>query len=207
MYLESFFMKKENLIKALEDKLFVSEKELAHFSSVVNKIMTSSQKLNEIINSTKSFGDKRRIGFKEDVSTSMGTFPKFFKSTIPDTKSKSVGVVLKYKQIITFQLSSYSKVNTSHATSSSHHTNSDLLPLPNSFCYVYHHCNECGHLRPNYEKLTSHSLVRVNVSIGSSSPPQSQRPRFSYSFARLCHLYGTTSHIARWYPKYVKSNP
>lgn len=54
-YLKSFFKQNEYLIITLKNKLSLSEKQLAQSSSVVNKLMMSSNKLNEIISRTKLF--------------------------------------------------------------------------------------------------------------------------------------------------------
>lgn len=59
VFLESSILKKEDLTRALGDKLSLCENDLAHLSSAVYKMMTGSQKLNEILSSAKYFGDKR----------------------------------------------------------------------------------------------------------------------------------------------------
>lgn len=58
----------------------MSQKNLVQLSSMDSKLMIGSQKLNEIINSTNYFGNKRGIGYEEEVSTSTGVAPNFFKS-------------------------------------------------------------------------------------------------------------------------------
>lgn len=57
-YLEYFLREKEDLIRALKDKLNMSEKKLTQSSSIVNKLMFGSQNLYEIISGTKYFDDK-----------------------------------------------------------------------------------------------------------------------------------------------------
>lgn len=165
IHLESFPQEIEDLIKALKDMLFVSEISLTHSSYVVNKVMISSQKLNEIISSTESFGDKRIIWFEEGMSTSTPVVPKFVKLTTQDPKMKSIATFPKGKLVATSQDPSSSKVSTSLTTSSFHHMNCDLLPLPIDFSPLRHHYGECGDLRPNYEKLTSHPCIRVNIGV------------------------------------------
>lgn len=56
-YSESFLKRKGRLIKDLKGKLSVSEQEIAHSTSIINKIMTSFKNLNEILNSTKILGN------------------------------------------------------------------------------------------------------------------------------------------------------
>lgn len=51
-YIKSFFKENEDLIKALKDKLSASEKKPAQSSFTIKKLMTDSQKLNDIINNT-----------------------------------------------------------------------------------------------------------------------------------------------------------
>lgn len=43
----------------------MNEKELTQYSFIVKKLMIGSQKLNEIISSTKCFGDKQGVGYDE----------------------------------------------------------------------------------------------------------------------------------------------
>lgn len=77
------------------------EKEHIQSLFVVSKLMTSSHKLNEIINNTKSFGDKREIGYKEEVFTSDGVVPKFIKSTTQESKLKSIIAILTCNLVAT----------------------------------------------------------------------------------------------------------
>lgn len=49
----------------MRDKHFMIEEDLIHFLFMDNNMRIGSQKLNEIINNTKSFSDKRGIGFEE----------------------------------------------------------------------------------------------------------------------------------------------
>lgn len=81
-----YLKEKENLIKVVKDKLSMSEKELAHSSSAINKFPNGSQMLNEIINSSKSFSDKWGIEYDEGIFTLTTTIPKFVKSTIQEPK-------------------------------------------------------------------------------------------------------------------------
>lgn len=60
-----FFRKKEDLTRALEDKLSMSEKKLAHSSSIVNQMMIGLQKLNEIISSTILLVIRERLDLKK----------------------------------------------------------------------------------------------------------------------------------------------
>lgn len=53
-----FLKKMEDLIIALKEKLKVSEKYLAYFTSRLNKMMASSKILNYILINTKMFVDK-----------------------------------------------------------------------------------------------------------------------------------------------------
>lgn len=73
-FLDPFLQEKKDLIVALKDKLLLSKKELSHSSSIVNKMIIGSLKLNKIINNTKSFGDKTEIRFGD---ISIGVSPKF----------------------------------------------------------------------------------------------------------------------------------
>lgn len=73
-FLDPFLQEKEDLIVALKDKLLLREKEISHSSSIVNKMIIGSLKLNKIINNTKSFGDKIEIRFGDN---SIGVSPKF----------------------------------------------------------------------------------------------------------------------------------
>lgn len=86
IYLESFLQEKKDLIRSLKDMLLVSKKELFHSFYIVSKLMIGSQKLNEIISNSKSFGDKRGIVFEEWVSTSTSVAPLFFKSKLQNPR-------------------------------------------------------------------------------------------------------------------------
>lgn len=102
-------------------------------------MMTSSQKMNEIVNSMESFGDKCGLGYNEEVSTSTMIEPIFFKVTTLEPKLKLVVTTPKGKFIVMFQPISYSKVNTWLKASYSQCFSSGLLPLPtvSSMCYHY----------------------------------------------------------------------
>lgn len=106
------------MTKVLKDKLYVNEKEIPQSSSVIIKMMSNSQKINEIINITKSFSDKHGIVIDEGVSTSTMATPKFVKVTTQKPNMKSVVVTPKCKSIVTFQPISTRKVNTSLKASS-----------------------------------------------------------------------------------------
>lgn len=169
--MEYFLEEKEDSIRALKNKLYVSEKELTYLSSAFNKLMTGSQKLNEIISSTKSFGDKWGIHYEEGVFTSSRVVPKFVKSTTQESKLKFVIATPKGELVATSQPLSSIKLNISPKVSSFHRSSSGLFPFP-IVPPTCHHYGEHGNLRHNYKKLTSHS------------------------FAYLCHLYGNVSHLS-----------
>lgn len=57
--------------------------------------MNGLQKLNEIISSTKSFGDKHGIRYDEGVSSSVMVAHKFARSTAQEPNLKSVIVTPK----------------------------------------------------------------------------------------------------------------
>lgn len=57
-YLEPFLKEKEYLIRTLRNKISVSENEPTQSSFDVIKLRIDDHKLNDIINSTKSIGDK-----------------------------------------------------------------------------------------------------------------------------------------------------
>lgn len=90
----------------------MSEKEFAQFSSTVNKLITGSQKLNEIINNTKSFGDEYGIGYDNGLSTSTMLASKFVIEITREPKLKSIIVTHKGKSVVKSNPISSSKVNT-----------------------------------------------------------------------------------------------
>lgn len=114
--------------------------------------MTSSQKLNELINNNKSFEEKRLIGFKEDVSASACAFPKFSKSTFLNPKLKCHYCPKRYVNCCVWAIL-LNKVNTLLIDSSFHRTNNGLFPQLTRFSPIFHHYGKYGHLRSCYGKL------------------------------------------------------
>lgn len=96
----------------------MSENELAQYSFIVNKLIIGSLKVNEIINDTKSFGDKQGIRHDERVSTSIMVAPKFANSTTQEPKVKLVISTATGKSVVMSKPISSSMVITSPKASS-----------------------------------------------------------------------------------------
>lgn len=127
----------------------------------------SSRKLSEIIINTKSFFDKHGIKYNEGIYAS--TAPKFVESIDQDSKLKSWVVSPKGKSVIKFQLGSYSKVNHSPKANTFRCSSNGLLLLPTTNP-TFQYYVELMHIRPHYEKLTSHPYMKFKVNTLSFSP-------------------------------------
>lgn len=77
------------------------QKELDYSWSTIHKLMIGTQKLDEIISSTKSSRHKKRLGFERDSSTIItSSITKFIKLIVPGHKLNFITTAPKGKSVV-----------------------------------------------------------------------------------------------------------
>lgn len=140
------------------------------------------------------------------VSTTLKVAKTFIKPVVAGPKMKKVVSTLKGDSMVMSYLGSSHKVIISSLTSPCHCIDDGLLSLITHFLAICHHFYECGNLRSHYERLTTHSHVRVNVNSSSfhslpCATPCSQRPHFYHFSMNYFYLCSIVSHFVRLCPR------
>lgn len=147
----------------------------------------------------------------KNVSYTLKATTKFINLITLVLKMKKMVTIPKSKSMVTPQLGSSSKVNTSTSIVSSYHASDVLLPLCPYFLPIFHHYCEHGHLRSHCERVSFNPCVQDNAINASSSShpcvtPWSQRPHLSHSFACSYYLCSIIGHLVRQCPRYLRSS-
>lgn len=179
---------------SLEDKVKMQEGELILLNDKLKNFSTGKQKLDKILTSGKSSGDKRGIGYVEG------------KSDVASTSKTSCKNVEKIVFVPASNENNKAQPSTLYVQKS--------VPLPKrqgarNTSPICHHCGKVGHVRPDCFKLKSQSVHTPAVSKSMIAYPFRKSknfvnaPRYVSPFMRqkahkanhVCHSCGKIGHI------------